>query len=308
VGAPFADLKVQAYSDDVEADECGAGTPSDRSNLTIAVPPDGGRVYALVSPRYADLRGGTFNLSWRLLEPAPSPGAPPVEPSPSATSSARPPKGGGGSGSGGGSGASPSPPSRWGAGHLAVLLVGASAQPASSAPGTALPVRLLELDPNRPNRSVAEVALPFQIPPDDAPSGESQVLRNVWVDAPCLLGAGSAPEGTWNYDEEGLPSLSGDGTRLLFPCYAASLGLRLSVDDDKVVAQVGAERTPDTVVTVFGWDGPPNATDPHCICSATAAVNDTGVFIAGTGGGELFHGCVISVEEGGREWVGGCSA
>ena len=276
VGDPFSALGCVESSND--APECG---PGDFASLLMPLPANGARVYVLITPRFqSGIGGGAFNLSWRVL-----PSSPPPEATPSATptTSARPPRGGPGVGD-----------VAWLNGSLAVLAMGNAQWPASPrSPGVALPLSLLEM---RLLPGLVEVSR--RIPVRTAAEGGG----GPWDMAPCSLAVGTARDGSWAYDLEGLPSLAADGTRLTFPCYAAGAGSRLSTDDDKVVADADFEGSIDTSTVMFGWDGTLDVNDPHSIRTAVVTADSAGVYVAGVGGGDLFHGCVGGVHARGCLW------
>ena len=69
--------------------------------------------------------------------------------------------------------------------------------------------------------------------------GSSSLVRSFAVNVganPCRLSAGSTA--SWLYDVEGIPSLSDDGTFLVFPCYATAAGSPLTSGAGKVAAVV----------------------------------------------------------------------
>ena len=86
--------------------------------------------------------------------------------------------------------------------------------------------------------------------------GATPLVRSFAVNVganPCRLSAGSTT--SWLYDQEGIPTLSADGTFLVFPCYATAAGAQLTAGVNKVAGIVYYTAGVDTSTFV----GPSNS-------------------------------------------------
>ena len=156
---------------------------------------------------------------------------------------------------------------------IVVMRVGSPAFPADSlAPGTALPVTLDFVDV-----STAQVwrSAPFRWTSN--PDANSLVK-------PCTLAAGS---GLWNFDSEGLPSLSVDGKQALVPCYNQPAGS--PIDATSIAKTIGS------------MDG-----------AGTRRTNIGGVINTGIGAGAARNNTgwrqVVSVDGASAFWTAGIAA
>ena len=262
---------------------CGIQVDGRSANSLVAIPVQPGvrYYYAMINAFSPDTQG-TYTLNWRwspisgsIAPPTPDPD-PDVTPSPTTPLTATPPSTATRTGT-----RTPRPtPSvtgtaaRTGFGEDSILLIklGGPAY-ASAGEGTALPVIVEE-------RAPANGALRKSLAVPVARDG---------LMAPCTLSYGSSNP-AWKWNEEGIPSLAGDGSMVTFPCYNRPPGTPLAVSDDKVVASIEYEAWIDTSAVFFGFNGQPNSTHPQALRTAAAQNDASGFYVGGTGGTALYHG------------------
>ena len=117
----------------------------------------------------------------------------------------------------------------------------------NTAVGSALPVYIDYLD-----RATGVAWMTIALPQQVDPSRPQQ--------QPCTLAAGSTNSSSirWFFDTEGLPSLSLDGKRVVFPCHTSPVGSPAEVllQDGKTLAQLlGSGGRVDTSILFSGYTG-----------------------------------------------------
>ena len=273
----FSQFGCLAMNDDA----CGVVVDDRTINSRVLLPvvPGARYMYVMVNA-YAGTVSGRYQLRWQWLpEPPPGEGAgpdpddPELSPSPSPTAARTPSSS---------PSLRPTPSGTPTARRLSFeddsLLLVKLGGPAytSAAPGTALPVRVVEVNPsNGAERRTL-----------DLPTSGDDVAH------PCVLSFGDT-DPAWLYEQEGLPTLSADGGAVTFPCYAQPPGAPLRAFDDKVVAVVEWGGYADTSTGFFGFNGAPNSSLPQALRTAASVGGvgaGAGFYVGGVGGTALYHG------------------